>query len=133
MAKKAKVIYPSRCSELSTVELSTVELSTIEFSTVELSTVEFSTELWNIRQQIGKSKKNWKELAKKKLLWNIRQWRLFYKNWEDGWVKKLVILKYFLTIYPKILKVLKNQGDPWNSKYFCREVKERGWRGSGEF
>ena len=28
-----------------------------ELSTVELSTVEFSTELWNIRQQIGKSKK----------------------------------------------------------------------------
>ena len=31
-------------------------------------------------------------------------------------------MKYFLTIYPKILKVLKNQGDPWNSKFFCRGV-----------
>ena len=47
-----------RGPELSTVEFSTVELSTVEFSTVELSTVEFLTELWNIRQQIGKSKKN---------------------------------------------------------------------------
>ena len=53
-----------RGPELSTVEFSTVELSTVEISTVELSTVEFSTELWNIRQQIGKSEKKMQKACK---------------------------------------------------------------------
>ena len=51
---------------------------------------------------IDKSKKNWKELANKKILWNIRQWRLFF----IGYLK--VLLNY-----------LPQDFEGWNSKFFC--------------